>query len=106
MSSNTYRLTPDAEASDIDLEVEEFLLPDGTRLTEERAAELAATAERRRANLVPGRKSLSKNGEHSPVLQVRLAADTRDELDARAKAQGISVSKYTRELIERSLKAS
>lgn len=106
MDTSKYRVTPGSTVSDIDLDTEEFTLPDGTRLTEERAAKIAAAAERRRANLLPGRKSLSKNGKHSPVLQVRLAEETRDELAARADAQGVSVSKFKGELIERSLKAS
>ena len=52
-----YRVTPDTPISDIDLDDEEFRLPDGRRLTEDLAEQLADEAvARRHPNLIPGRK--------------------------------------------------
>lgn len=98
-----YVVTPDATFSDIDLDAEEFHLPDGTRLTEQRAGELeAAEAEktRRLQNLVPGRKSLSGNGTHSPVLQVRLSADLHARVQRAAAERQISASRLARAALE------
>jgi predicted DNA binding CopG/RHH family protein len=106
MDPKKFRVTPDAKISDIDLDAEEFLPPEGTRLTETRAEQLSAEQDRRIANLTPGRKSLSGGARHSPVVQLRLSESTRDELATRAAARGVSLSKYTRELIEQSLRAS
>jgi predicted HicB family RNase H-like nuclease len=103
MDSKKFVISPDATVSDIDLDQEEFNLPDGSRLTEERAQQIAAASERRRANLVPGRKSLSGGSTHSPVIQVRVPKTLRDELQVAANARGVSVSKLARELLEESL---
>jgi len=103
MDAKKYTLSPDATVSDIDLDEEEFTLPDGTRLTEARAQELAEAAERRKANLVPGRKSLSGGSKHSPVIQVRLPEALRDELQSAADERGVSLSKIARDLLEESL---
>ena len=101
--SRSYRVSPDATISNIDLDAEEFILEDGTRLTEELAAELAAREERRLRNLVPGRKSLSGGTIHSPVIQVRVPATVRERIETIAATRGVSVSKVTRDLIEESL---
>jgi hypothetical protein len=61
---------------------------------------------KRQRNLVPGGKSLSESGRHSPLLQVRIPEAMRDELHARADAEGVSVSKLTRRAIDRFLNAS
>lgn len=103
METSKYRVTPDAHVSDIDLESEEFVLPDGSRLTEARAEELADAAERRRANLIPGRKSLSGNGAHSPVIQVRVPADLQHELIHIADSRGVSLSKAVRDILAKSV---
>ncbi|GAB08264.1 hypothetical protein GOARA_006_00230 [Gordonia araii NBRC 100433] len=97
----------DVVIEDVDLDDEniEVIGPNGQpkRYTEsdaERdAAEAAAHFERVR-HLVPGGKSLSKDGRHSPRVQVVVAQETRDELDRRARAAQMSISKYTRRLIE------
>ncbi len=51
-------------------------------------------------NLRPGGKSLSGNGKHSPVVQVRVSEQTRDKLRAIAKARGMSVSKLSRKVLD------
>ncbi|EID16288.1 hypothetical protein MXEN_04188 [Mycobacterium xenopi RIVM700367] len=54
----------------------------------------------RAKNLRPGGKSLSGNGKHSPVVQVRVSERTRDKLRAIAKSRGMSVSKLTRKVLD------
>lgn len=51
-------------------------------------------------NLRPGGKSLSGNGSHSPVVQVRVSERTRDKLRAIAEAHGMSVSKLSRKVLD------
>jgi hypothetical protein len=84
-----------------DLENEEYCV-EGERLTEERAAQLAneVLAKVRAKNLRPGGKSLSGDGKHSPVVQVRVSEHTRDKLRAIAKARGMSVSKLSRKVLD------
>lgn len=85
----------------VDLNEEEIYV-EGERLTEElaqkRAAEVLAKAEA--LNLRPGGKSLSGNGKHSPVVQVRVSEQTREKLRAIAKARGMSVSKLSRKVLD------
>lgn len=54
----------------------------------------------RRRNLVPGGKSLSSDGSHSPALNVRLPVKLRVRLHARAIAEGVGDSKIARAAIE------
>ena len=84
-----------------DLENEEYYV-EGERLTEERAAQLAneVLAKVRAKNLWPGGKSLSGDGRHSPVVQVRVSERTRDQLRAIANARGVSVSKLSRKVLD------
>lgn len=86
---------------DIDLDEEEVYLRDGRRLTEALAEQIAAEAlaNARAKNLMPGRKSLSGDGKHSPVVNVRIPEGLKDQLDKRAAAEGKTVSKITREAI-------
>lgn len=103
-----YIAGPDAEISDIDLDVEEVHLPDGRRLTEEladqlEAAEAEKTRARQTANLIPGRKSLSRDGRHSPVVQVRLPSDVYDLLQQAAAERQVTASQIARTAIERFL---
>lgn len=66
-----------------------------------RDADAAFDARRRQlASLVPGGKSLSGDGSQSPVVRARVSAATKAELERRAQEAGMSVSKYTRRLIE------
>lgn len=105
--TSKYRVGPDTEISDIDLEKDEVVYR-GERLTEERARELAAEAlaEVRRRNLIPGGKSLSGGGKHSPRVQFRIPQRLADKLTERAKAEGVSVSVLARQALEEYLKAS
>ncbi len=103
-----YVINDDATISDIDLETEEFTLRDGRRLTDELAKELAAQAldEIRRRNLIPGRKSLSGDGSHSPAIRVRVPAQLRRQAENRAAADGVTLSELTREALTAYLRAS
>jgi hypothetical protein len=87
------------DAGDIDLDVEEVHLADGTRLTEKKAEELgrrlSEAAARRR-----GRPSLSGSDRHSPHVSARVPEDVRARLQARAEAEGKPVSAVIREAIE------
>lgn len=98
---------PGAVVEDVDLDQEEVHLPDGSRLTEQRAEELAkeALAEIRRRNLVPGRKSLSGGTAPSPRVQFRVPENIRDAVEERARAEGKSVSALAREALEHYLAA-
>lgn len=97
-----YVAGPDATIEDIDLDEVDVRLPDGTRLTEELAEQLAreAVAEARLRNLIPGRKSLSGDGSHSPRVQFRVPDALREAAEARAAAEGVSLSALAREALE------
>jgi hypothetical protein len=86
---------------DVDLDEEEIYV-EGERLTEERAEKLAkeVLAKARAMNLQPGGKSLSGDGKHSPVVQVRVSEHTRDKLRAIAKDRGMSLSKLSRMVLD------
>ncbi len=103
-----YVITPDVEVSDIDLEAEEFHLPDGRRLTEDLAEQIAAETleEVRKRNLVPGGKSLSGDGSHSPTVAFRVPAAIRSALHERAKHEGKSQSAIARDALIKYLHAS
>ena len=93
---------------DVDLDDEEIYLCDGTRLTEQRAEQIAADtlAEVRRRNLVPGRKSLTGGGVHSPRVQFRVPENIRAQAEQRAAAEGKSLSALARDALEHYLEAS
>lgn len=103
-----YVIDDDVTISDIDLEEEEFTLRDGRRLTDELATQLAAQAldEIRRRNLIPGRKSLSGDGSHSPTIRVRVPAELHRQAKKRAAADGVTLSELTREALAAYLRAS
>jgi len=84
---------------------EDLHLSDGRRITTEIITEAAATAKRTgpTAGLIPGGKSLSGGHQHSPQITVVLSDQTNAALRARAKEDRVSVSKWTRRLIEREL---
>lgn len=78
----------------------------GNPITEESLARDADEAERRqRAGLVPGGKSLSGGGVHSPRFQVVLGSDTAAKLRQRAGEADMSVSRYLRRIVEEKLAA-
>ncbi|SCX34545.1 hypothetical protein [Mycolicibacterium fluoranthenivorans] len=98
----------DAEIEDVDLETADIIV-DGQRLTVERAdviaADVLAKARGHAETLVPGGKSLTGDGKHSPIVQTRVPESTRDKLKVIADRRGVGVSKVLRiaidELIER-----
>ncbi|WP_115728157.1 hypothetical protein [Actinomyces culturomici] len=74
----------------------------GERVTRDMIDGLAKQAERTGPppGLIPGGKSLSGEGVHSPKIQVVLSARTQMALKERAAADNMSVSKWVRRLIE------
>jgi hypothetical protein len=87
----------DAEVIETDLDRDDFEFQ-GERLTEARAAELAE--QHWEKNLVPGGKSLSGAGEHSPVIQTRVSKTTKAKLEEIARARKMSVSKLSRQVLD------
>lgn len=81
---------------DVDLDVEEVRLADGTRLTEERAARLGGEI----ASRARGRPSLTGRGRHSPHVSFRVSAGTRERAERRAAEEGKTVSQVAREALE------
>jgi hypothetical protein len=79
---------------------------DGRPYTETDAAADAEQAARQyRAGLIPGGKSLSGDGSHSPTLRTVVSASTADAVRRAAADHHMSVSKWLRQLIERDLAA-
>lgn len=97
-----YIVTPDTLVSSIDLTTEEFTLRDGRRLTDDLAEQIGRDVrdEIRRRNLVPGRKSLTAAGRHSPAIRVRVPEQLREKAERRAAAEGITLSALTRQALE------
>lgn len=91
----------DTVVEDVDLAEEEIIV-DGERLTDERADEITADvlAKVRARNLIPGGKSLSGDGTHSPVVQTRVPAEVRFKLQVIAERRGVRPSKLLREAID------
>ncbi|MGH2844050.1 MAG: ribbon-helix-helix protein, CopG family [Solirubrobacteraceae bacterium] len=82
---------------DIDLDKEEIRLPDGSRLTEETAEQLAERAlEQRRA----GRPSLVGGSAHTPSLTVRVRPGVRSALEEIARKQGRRLADISREALD------
>ena len=92
------------EISDIDLD-EEVVIMDGKRYTEAGARRDADAAEARLRGLSRGGRSLSGDGSHSPTLRTVVPRDVSEAVKARARAEHMSVSKWLRRLIERSIAA-
>jgi predicted HicB family RNase H-like nuclease len=86
---------------DLDLDAEEFIYQ-GERLTDERAAQIAeeALAEARLRNLIPGGKSLSGDGSHSPRVQFRVPQQLHDDAERAAREEGVSLSTLARRALE------
>ena len=97
--------TPGTEFFRYDPARELLHLPDGTPITDDVAGDRARAAERTGPppGLVPGGKSLSGGGRHSPQITVVLSEETEAAVRARASAEHMSVSRWTRRLIEREL---
>lgn len=96
--ADAFRYDPDGPAGPLHL-------PDGRALTRETVDDLADLAERNGppAGLVPGGKSLSGDGTHSPRVQVVLARDTAEKVRVAAQSEGMSVSRWIRRLVERNV---
>ena len=86
---------------DIDLDKEPVTL-NGERVDESRARQLAdeTLAEVRRRNLIPGGKSLSGDGQHSPRVNVRLPEDVHRAASELAAAEHVTVSRLVRRAVE------
>lgn len=84
---------------DVDLETEEIYLPNGQRLTNELAAELAedAMAHHYRTR---GRPSLTGAGEHTPRMTLRVPEGTRRALEAIASSEGRRLADVGREALD------
>jgi hypothetical protein len=85
--------------SDIDLDDEEVYLPNGERLTEARAEELAeelVTEYRRSA----GRPSLTGAARPTPTLSIRISPRTRSRLEAMARRQNRRLADVTRDALD------
>lgn len=104
MSTNPrdFTVRGDEQIEDVDLDREDLRLKDGRRLTPELAEQLAreGVAEARRRNLIPGGKSLSGEGRHSPKVQFRVPESLREAAEARAAAEGVSLSALAREALK------
>ncbi len=81
----------------IDLDKQDVRLADGTRLTEAKAAELAAEILERAGR---GRPSLSRSGARSPQLRLSVPDELRTRLLQRAEDEHRSVSHLVRDALE------
>ncbi len=97
-----YVVHPGDQVEDVDLETEDVRLKDGRRLTPALAEQLARQGvdEARMRNLIPGRKSLAGDGSVSPRVQFRVPESLREAAEARAEAEGVSLSVLAREALE------
>ncbi len=93
MADRNYRIHPDAKVVDVDLDQEEIYFR-GERLTEERAEQIAeeALAAARAKNLIPGGKSLSGKGDHSPAIPMYECLRSYIASCPSARAAGVSAS--------------
>jgi hypothetical protein len=101
-----YRYVPGVtEVSDIDLD-SEVVIVDGHRYTEadaEKDADRIERQPRQYSGLRRGGVSMSSDGAHSPKFTFSLPRPDDDLLRARAAAEGMSVSKWTRRLVQKEL---
>lgn len=87
--------------ADVDLDRDDVRLPDGTRLTEQRAAELIEEVRGR-----GGRPSLTGEAAISPRVTFRLTPAVRDRAAQIAEREGKTISQLAREALERRVEAS
>ncbi len=87
--------------SDADLDSEVVLLPNGERLTNQVADEIADDLLGRRG---PGRPSLTCVGSHSPRVSFRVPDEVRALAVKRAAVENVSLSMLARKALERYLK--
>jgi hypothetical protein len=86
---------------DADLDSEVVLLPNGERLTNQVADEIADDLLGRRGL---GRPSLASDGSHSPRVSFRVPDEVRALAVERAAAENVSLSVLARKALERYLK--
>ena len=90
------KIVPGPIGADVDLEHDDVRLPDGSRLTDERAAAIADRAMVRRR----GRPSVTGDESHTPSLTVRVSPTTRAALEEIAAAQGCRLADISRDAFE------
>ena len=89
-------VTPDSKIGpEVDLDAEDVRLADGTRLTEQRAAEIVDEVRRR-----GGRPSLTGEAAASPRIAFRVTPGVRDRAAQVAAREGKTVSQLAREALE------
>ncbi len=89
-------VTPDSPIGpEVDLGAEDVRLADGTRLTEQRAAEIVDEVRRR-----GGRPSLTGEAAASPRIAFRVTPGVRDRAAQVAAREGKTVSQLAREALE------
>ena len=89
-------VTPDSPIGpDVDLDAEDVRLADGTRLTEQRAAEIVDEVRRR-----GGRPSLTGEAAASPRIAFRVTPGVRYRAAQVAAREGKTVSQLAREALE------
>jgi hypothetical protein len=86
---------------DVDLDRENIRLPDGTRLTNELAQQIADDVRSR-----GGRPSLTGAASASPRVSFRLTPEVRDQAEQIAAHEGKTISQLAREALESRIKAS
>ena len=96
----TYGTAPDDE-DDVDLDREDVRLPDGSRLTAQRAEELVDEVRNR-----GGRPSLTGDAAISPRVSFRLTPEIRDRAAAVAQREGKTISQLAREALEARVRTS
>lgn len=95
-------VTPNtAIGDDVDLDRDDVRLPDGTRLTEQRAEEIVQDVRAR-----GGRPSLTGDAAVSPRVSFRLTPAIRDRAAAVAEREGKTISQLAREALESRVRAS
>lgn len=90
------KINPGAIGTDVDLDTEEVYLPDGRRLTEQLAEEIAQRALARHR----GRPSVTGESARTPSLTVRVPPETRSALEELARAQGKRLADVSREALD------
>ena len=90
-----------AIGEDVDIDAEHVTLPDGSRLTKDRAD---AIIEQVRSK--GGRPSLTGDAAASPRVSFRVTPDIRDRAAALADREGKTISQLAREALEARVRAS
>ena len=80
---------------DVDLDAEDVRLAEGSRLTEQKAAEIVDEVRRR-----VGRPSLTGEAAASPRITFRITPSVRDRAAAVAAREGKTISQLAREALE------